>query len=88
MPGLVVDAAAINLQAGDVCRGVTIQIRRATAIKRFMDRFTAADLTTIYGISTADANILKSAMTELGSAITTFNANRVFIDQIAGLGDL
>lgn len=88
MIGLSVQLNDVNITAGDVCRAVTHQLNRAAAFKRFLDRFTAQDLVTTFGFVLADANTLKSAVTQLDTINTTFQANRVFIDQLAGMGDV
>ncbi len=88
MAGLTVTQNDINNTAGDIARALAYQLRRAVNLKRFLDRFTAGDLTTLYGLSTADANLLKSMIGELAAVNATFQAGRVFTDQVAGLGDV
>jgi hypothetical protein len=88
MAGLTVTASDINNSIGDISRAVTYHLRRAVNLKRFLDRYTAQNLVDIFGIPLADANLIKSAAGELDTTNTTFQANRTFVDQVAGLGDL
>lgn len=88
MAGLTLQGNDINSTSGDICRGVTYQLRRAVNFKRFLDRFTSAQLVTLYGLTQADADLIKSAFTDLATINTTFQANRVFLDQLAGMGDV
>lgn len=87
MVGSIVDLSTINRTAGDICYQVSHQLNRAAALKLFLDRFTAQNLVDSFGFTLGDANILKSAMTDLATINTTFAANRSFINQVAGLGD-
>lgn len=88
MAGLTVTGNDLNTTSGDICRGVTYQLRRAANFKRFLDRFTSAQIATQFGVSTADADLIKSAFADLATVNTTFQSNRVFVDQLAGLGDV
>jgi hypothetical protein len=86
--GLTIDITQINSSAGDISRAITHHINRAMAFKRFLDRFTSAQLVSTYGFVQADADLIKSAFTDLGTLNTTFQANRAFIDQLVGVGDV
>lgn len=88
MTGVSVQITDINSTAGDICRAVAHHLNRAVALKRFLDRFTAQNLIDTYGFTMADATILKSAFTDLAAINTTFQANRAFLDQLSGLGDV
>lgn len=88
MAGLIVTQVELNASVGDICRGIIYQLRRAINFKHFADRFTAQDLVDEFGISLEDANLIKSAVTELDAINTAFQSNRAFIDQLSGLGDL
>lgn len=88
MAGLVVTQSDININSGDICRSVTHAINRAINFKRFLDRFTSAQLVSTFGFTQADADTIKSAFTDLSTINTTFQANRAFIDQLSGLGDV
>lgn len=88
MAGLAITGEAINITVGDISRAIVHHMNRAIAFKRFTDRLTAADLASQFGISLADANMIKSAITELAQINATFQVNRAFIDQVSGLGDV
>ncbi len=88
MPGLNVTQTDINNTIGDICRGTIYQLRRAINFKRFTDRFTAQDMVDKFGFTLADANLIKSAVGQLAAIDVTLQANRVFIDQVDGLGDV
>ncbi len=88
MAGLNVTQTDINVTAGDICRALDYQLRRATNLKRFLDAYTAQNLFDKFGIALADGNLLKSAVGELATINATFLANRSFISQIEGLGDV
>lgn len=88
MAGLAVQITDINVTAGDICRSVTHGLNRAVNFKRFLDRFTSAQLLSQFGFTQGDADLIKSAFTDLNTINTTFQANRVFIDQLSGLGDV
>jgi hypothetical protein len=88
MAGLIVTANDVNNTVGDISRAIDYQMRRSINLKRFLDRFTAQDLFDKFGIPLADANLIKSAVGELATINTTFQANRSFIDQVEGLGDV
>jgi hypothetical protein len=86
--GIFVTIGDINARAGVAARDVTHAINQAMNMKRFMDRYTSAQLVTAYGGTTGDWDIVKSAFTEFGTINTTFQANRAFIDQLSGMGDV
>lgn len=88
MAGLPVQLNDINVTAGDICRAVAHHLNRAVNFKRFMDRFTAQDLVDKFAFTLADANLIKSAVADLAAVNATFQANRAFLDQLAGLGDV
>lgn len=88
MAGLIVTASDINSTAGDIYRSLIYNMRRGANLKRFLDRFTAQQLVDNFGMTIGDANLLKSAVGEFSAIGVTFQANRVFIDQVAGLGDV
>ncbi len=88
MVGIQVTIGDINTRAGVVARDVTHGINQAINMKRFLDRFTSGQLVTAFGFTQSDADILKSAFTELAAVNTTFQANRAFIDQLSGMGDV
>ena len=88
MVGLVVSQNDINITSGDICRSLTHSLNRAMNFKRFLDRFSSAQLVSQFGFTQGDADLIKSAFTDLATINTTFQANRAFIDQLAGLGDV
>lgn len=88
MAGLAVQISDVNTTSGDICRLVTHSLNRAINFKRFLDGLTAADLVSKYGFTLADANTIKSAFADLATINTTFQANRVFLDQLSGMGDV
>ena len=88
MAGLVIQGSDINISAGDICRSLTTTLRRAASIKRFTDRFTSAQLVTAFGGTTGEWDIVKSAIGEMATTTATFQTNRAFVDQLAGLGDI
>jgi len=88
MAGLTVQQNDINITSGDICRAVAHSVNRAVNFKRFLDRFTSAQLVTQFGFTQGDADLIKSAFTELANINTAFQANRAFVDQLSGLGDV
>jgi hypothetical protein len=88
MPGLPIQQSDINVTAGDICRAVTHDLNRAANFKRFLDRFSSAQLVSAFGFTQGDADIIKSAFGELAAVNTTFQTNRTFVDMLAGLGDV
>ncbi len=88
MPGTSVQISNINNTSGDICQMVTHSLNRAMAFKRFLDRYTSAQLVSTFGFVQGDADILKSAFTDLAAINTAFQANRAFLDQLAGMGDV
>jgi hypothetical protein len=86
MVGLPVDQGAINTTAGDIARQLQHVMIRAGEFKRFLDRFSAADLVVTFGFTLDEANLLKSAYTEAEAVRATHTANRAFLSQIAGMG--
>ena len=88
MIGLAVNQNNINSTAGEIALSVIKDLGRASAMKSFLDRFTAQDLVTNFGFTIGDANLLKSAIADLSAINTTFNANRTFLNQLAGMGDV
>lgn len=88
MIGIDVQISNINNSAGDICRSTAHSLNRAMAFKRFLDRYSSAQLITAFGFSQGDADILKSAFTDLAAVNTAFQANRTFLDQLSGMGDI
>lgn len=88
MAGLTVTATEFNTTAGSISRAITYHLRAAVNFKRYLDRFTSAQLSTQFGITTGDADLIKSAFGSLDTVNTSFQANRVFVDQLAGMGDV
>jgi hypothetical protein len=88
MPGLVVQQSDINITSGDICRSLTHALNRGIEFKRFLDRFSSAQLVSNFGFTQVDADLIKSAFTDLATVNTTFQANRAFISQLTGLGDV
>jgi hypothetical protein len=88
MAGLTVTNNDINITAGDIARAVAHHLNRGVNFKRFLDRFTAQNLVDQFGLTIGDANLIKSAFADLATVNATFQANRVFLDQLAGMGDV
>lgn len=86
--GLPVQIGDINITAGDICRAVTHHLQRAMAMKLFLDRFSSAQLVSAYGFTQGDADIIKSAFAQLATIDVSFQANRTFINQLTGMGDV
>lgn len=88
MVGIQLTRGDIDTQTGVICHEVTSQINNAMAMKLFLDRFTSQDLATQFGFTVAEADIIKSAFGQMATINTVFQANRVFINQLAGMGDI
>lgn len=88
MAGLTVQGSDIQITSGDISRALAHTMNRGMAFKRFLDRFTSGQLVSIFGLVQADADLIKSAYADFATINTTFQANRLFLDQLAGLGDV
>ena len=91
MPGIVVTASNIHLQAGTIARNLDAAHDDLAEMKDFLDQHTAGDLETKFGLSAADATLIKSAFdATMSGASTTFLANgsMAFMKQLKGMGSL
>ena len=91
MAGLTVNAANIHLQVGTVARNQDAALDDIVEIAEFLDQHTAGDLETKFGLTAADANLIKSAFNAtMTGAVTTFraNASMAFMKQLMGMGSV
>lgn len=86
--GLPVTKESIDANAGNVAYTLEKVFRQAAELKAYLDHYTAADLAAMFSYSETEANILKSAMGEAAAVDVTYKANKTFLSQIAGLGDV
>jgi hypothetical protein len=94
--GIQISQAEINNQAGALARSVFNSLENVRQFKAWLDGLSAQDLATGYGFSVGDANVLKSAFTDLGDLAGIFQGSaavatlphdyRVFAKQLLGTG--
>lgn len=93
--GLQVTQAEVNAQAGTIARAVFAALGNVTEFKTWLDTVTVGDLETL-GFSTADANTLKSAFSDLADLAGVFQGSaaartlpydyRTFARRLIGVG--
>lgn len=91
MAGLEVTASNIHAQAGAIARQQDAALDDILEFAEFLDQHTAGDLETKFGVSAADANLIKSAFNgTMTAAVAAFRANgsHVFLRQLMGLGSV
>jgi hypothetical protein len=91
MAGLVVTAGNIHLQVGVNSRKVDDGLDELIELKEFFDQHTADDLVTKFGMTLADANLVKSAYNaDAADAVTAFRASQhwAFMKQLMGMGSV
>jgi hypothetical protein len=86
--GLPVTKESIDANAGNVAYQLDKVFRQAAELKAYLDHYTAADLATLFGYSESEAAILKSAFGEAAIVQASYDANKTFLTQIQGLGDV
>lgn len=94
--GIQISQAEINNQAGAIARSVFNSLENVRQFKSWLDGLSANDLMTGYGFNSTDANVLKSAFTDLGDLAGIFQGSaavatlphdyRVFAKQLLGTG--
>ena len=91
MAGIVVTAANLHLQVGTIARLLDQAHDDLAEMKEFLDQHSSADLQTKFGVSAADADLIKSAFdATMATASTTFvgNASMAFMKQLKGMESL
>ncbi|TMR11746.1 hypothetical protein ETD86_34830 [Nonomuraea turkmeniaca] len=93
--GLQVTQAEVNAQAGTIARAVFAALGNVQEFKAWLDTVAVGDLETL-GFSTADANTLKSAFSDLADIAGVFQGSatartlpydyRTFAKRLIGVG--
>lgn len=84
--GISITKAQIDEMAGSSARALRMAFERARTLKQYLDTKTEADLVTAYGYTSAEVALLKSAVNDMVTQATAFDAASAFIKQIWGLG--
>jgi len=88
MPGMQVSNLTFQETAGQISLNVQKACNDVEEFKRQLDPFTAQALADKFGISLDDANIIKSAYTELSTVAQAQANNRTFSSKLNGVGDV
>jgi hypothetical protein len=89
MAGIPVSATDINITSGDISRRMQAVCNDVTEFARFLAPYTADALAAAFPPMTVDdANVIKSAWTELMLVADTQTNNRTFSAKLAGMGDI
>lgn len=86
--GIPVDKTAIDVAAGNMALNLERALNDAAELKLYFDRYSAAEIGTMFGYTEQEASVLKSALGEADIIRQTYLANRTFLSQLAGLGDV
>lgn len=86
--GIPVDKSTIDISAGNMALTLERSLNDAAELKLYFDRYSAGDIATMFGYTEQEANVLKSALGEADVVRQTYLANRTFLSQLAGLGDV
>jgi len=86
--GLPITKESLDANAGQIAYSLEKVFRQAAELKAYTDRYTSADLATLYGYSEQEATVLKSALGEAAAVQVTYEANKQFLTQLSGLGDV
>jgi hypothetical protein len=94
--GITISKAEIDNQAGGIARSLFATLANVQHFKSWLDGLTAQNLVDNYGYTLGDANILKSAFTDMGDLAGIFNNTaavaslphdyRAFAKQLIGTG--
>jgi hypothetical protein len=86
--GLIVTKESLDANAGNIAYTLDKVFRQSAELKAYLDHYTAEDLATLYGYTDTEANVLKSAFGEAAVVQQSYDANKQFLTQIQGLGDV
>jgi hypothetical protein len=86
--GIPVSKESVDVSAGNMALNLERALNDAVELKLYFDRFTAAEISTMFGYTEQEANVLKSALGEADVIRQAWVANRTFLQQLAGLGDV
>ena len=70
--GIQPTKAELDTQAGDILRRLNLVMIDIKSMKAFLDRFTSADLVSLHGYTTAEADTIKSAFTDAAQLETIY----------------
>lgn len=86
--GIPITKTSIDVAAGNMALNLERALNDAAELKLYFDRYSAPDIATMFGYTEQEANVLKSALGEADAVRATWLANRTFLQQLAGLGDV
>ena len=87
MAGIPISNLELQNRAGTVSLNVQKACNDAEEFKRFLDSYSAQQLSDEFLIPLEDANLIKSAYGELDIVVQAQIANRTFSSRLTGMGD-